>query len=381
MMSATDGPLQVDPERASGAGHRADRKAFIDLPYRLYAGHPTWVPPLRLAERDMMNRSKNPFFEHAHVEHFLARRGKRVVGRIAAIENRLHNEIHGDRIGFFGFFDVEADHEAAAALVEAARRWTKARGLGPLRGPVNYSMNDPCGLLVDGFDECPRVLMPYNRPDYEAMLAAAGLEPVKDLVTYMLHVDMKVPERFERVVGRRLSRSGISLRTLDLGNFEGEVRILKDLYNRCWDKNWGFVKATSAEFDHAAKDLGRLIVPTMSVIAEHKGEPVGFSIFIRDLNVLLKGRSGRLTPSLLYKLMFRMKKIRRTRCVLLGVVPEARGKAINEAFFLHASEGAIAGGIEDSEAGWILEDNVAMRRPIEALGAKINKRYRMFETR
>jgi len=374
-------PVRIDPERRDGAGHRRDRKAFIDLPYRLYAGHPTWVAPLRMAERDMMNRVKNPFFEHAEVEHFLARRGDRVVGRIAAIENRLHNEIHEDRIGFFGFFDVEPDQEATDALIGAARTWLEARGLGPMRGPASYSMNDPCGLLVDGFDESPRILMPYNRPDYEEMLLASGLVPVQDLVTYLLEQGMQVPERFQRVVDRRLARTGVVLRDLDMRNFGRDVRIIKDLYNRCWEKNWGFVQATSAEFDHAAADLKRLVEPELTAIAERDGKPIGFSVFIRDLNVLLKGHNGRLTPALLWKLLFGMKKVFHTRCVLLGVVPEARGGAVNEALFIRALDCSNNGDVLDAEAGWILADNDPMRRPIETIGAQVNKRYRMFETR
>jgi GNAT superfamily N-acetyltransferase len=374
----------VDAERASGAGFRADRKAFINLPYRLYKGHPYWVPPLRMGERDLMNAKKNPFFEHAEVQHFLARRGKRVVGRIAAIENRLHNEIHEDRIGFFGFFDVEQDPEAAQALIGAARGWIEARGLGPMRGPASYSMNDVCGLLVEGFEESPMLLMPYNRPDYEQLLLDAGLVPVKDLLAFLLRIDDGLPERFMRVVSKRLGRRNITMRDIEVSNKEGyrrDVAILKDLYNRCWEKNWGFVRATSAEFDHAAQDLKMVLVPEVSCIVEREGVPGGFAVFIRDLNVLLKGSSGRLTPLLLWKLLTGLKKVRTQRCVLLGVVPEARGNAINEAIFIRARDRALEHGFPGAEAGWVLEDNTAMIRPIEASGANIAKRYRMFETR
>jgi GNAT superfamily N-acetyltransferase len=376
--------LRVEPERSSGAGHKADRAAFIDLPYRLYAGHPVWIPPLRMAERDLMNAKKNPFFEHAEVQHFLARRGDRVVGRIAAIENRLHNEIHEDRIGFFGFFDVEPDPEAARGLLAAARSWTEARGLSPMRGPACYSMNDTCGLLVEGFEEAPRILMPYNRPDYESLLLDAGLVPVKDLLAFWLRVEDDVPERFRRVVARRLERRGVTLRDIDVSStaaFRRDVATIKDLYNRCWEKNWSFVQATSAEFDHAAKDLKMLLVPEVSCIVEREGQPVGFSVFIRDLNVLLKGTSGRLTPRLLWRLLTGLKKVRDQRCVLLGVVPEARGNAINEAMFIRAFDRAREHGFAGAEAGWVLADNAAMTSPIEASGARIAKRYRMFETR
>jgi GNAT superfamily N-acetyltransferase len=333
-----------------------------------------------MAERDLMDRRRNPFFEHAEVAHFLARRGGRVVGRIAAIENRLHNEVHEDRIGFFGFFDVEEDAEAAAALVEAARTWTSARGLSPLRGPVNYSTNDSCGVLVDGFDEPPMLLMPYNRPDYDALLTQAGLVAAKDLLAYWIGVQAVATDRFRRVVDRRLARSGIRLRSPDLKHFDREVLLLKDLYNRCWERNWGFVPATDAEFEHAAADLKHLVVPEISAVAERDGVPVAFSVFLRDLNVLLAGGNGRLFPTLWAKLLFGLSRVRQARCILLGVVPEARGRAINEALFLHAVENAQRHGMRGAEAGWILDDNHAMRAPIEAVGGVVTKRYRIYET-
>ena len=373
------GAVQVSPERT-----KADRKAFIDLHYRLYRDDPIWVPPLRSEEAKLMDRSKNPFFEHAEVEHFLARRDGRVVGRIAAIENRRHNEFHEDRWGFFGFFDVEAgDQEAATALIDAARTWTEGRGLSPMVGPVNYSTNDSCGALIEGFDERPCLLMPYNRPDYATLLEGAGLRKAKDLVALRIPTSPTGPERFRRVVSRQLERRNIRLRPFDLGaNFAQEVETFRDLYNRCWERNWGFVPATDKEFDHAAQDLKRLIVPSMSAIAERDGEPVGFSVFLLDINVLLaKGpRNGRLLPFFWLKLLRGIKKIRSARSILLGVVPEARGLAINEAFFLHAMIGGHGSGIPSVEAGWVLEDNTGILNPIYAGGGEIRKRYRIFET-
>jgi len=369
-------PVRVDPE--DGA---AGRKAFLDLPYRLYRGHPTWVPPLRMAERDLMDRAKNPFFQHAEVQHFLARRGDRVVGRIAACENRLHNEVHEDRIGFFGFFDVETDAEAAGALLETARAWCAARGLSPMRGPANYSMNDSCGVLVDGFDDQPMILMPYNRPDYDALLQGAGLVPVKELLAYWISTRNPIPERFLRVVDRRMARSDITLRDIDLKHFDREVQILKDLYNRSWERNWGFVPATEAEFEHAAKDLKMLVEPRVSAVAERGGEPVAFSAFVRDVNRILKKGSGNgsLWPTLWARLAVGLKRIRHARCVLLGIVPEARGNAINEAFFVRAMRMGLALGYHGSECGWVLADNDAMRKPIETAGGFVTKRYRMYE--
>jgi GNAT superfamily N-acetyltransferase len=367
--------VTVEPESGS-----RDRKAFLDLPYRLYAGHPTWVPPLRSGEAKNMDPERNPFFRHGEVKHFLARRGGRVVGRIAAIENRLHNEVHGERAGFFGYFDAENDPAATRQLVEAAGQWTSARGLFPMRGPVCYSTNDPCGVLVEGFDETPAILMPYNRPDYDDLLRQAGLVGVKDLVAYEIPSAPPAPERFMRVVERRLERGGIRLRPYDLKHFGDEVQRVRDLYNRCWEKNWGFVPATDEEFDAAASDLKTLLDNDLSAVAERDGTPVGFSVVLKDLNRVLRGLDGRLFPFGFLKLLWRMRRIDHVRVITLGVVPEARGRAINEALFLHAYLGAKRKGYVGGEAGWVLEDNQAMRSPIESVGGRVTKRYRLYET-
>lgn len=296
-------PVAVAPETG-----RADRARFLALPYRLYAGFPGFVPPLRMAEAALMDRAKNPFFRHSDAQHFLARRGRRVVGRIAAVENRQHNRTHHDRTGFFGFFDVEPDPEAARALLDAAGAWCAARGLTHLRGPASYSTNDVCGLLVEGFEQRPAVQMPWNRPDAEGLVLGAGLAPVKDLLAYWIASGTPAPERFTRVVARQMERAGVRLRPLDLANFGREVQVLRDLYNRAWEANWGFVPATEEEFQHAAKDLKQVVDPDLSAVAEIGGRPVGFSAILRDVNAVLAPRGGgRLLPTNLFRLLFRLK--------------------------------------------------------------------------
>lgn len=367
--------LRVEPE--SG---RSGRRAFLGLPYRLYAGLAGFVPPLRMAEAALLDRRRNPFFQHSDAQHFLAWRGRRAVGRVAAVENREHNRAHGERIGFFGFFDVEPDPEAATALLDAAAAWCHERGLGALRGPASYSTNDTCGLLVEGFGERPAVQMPWNRPDAEALVLGAGLRPVKDLLAYWIPATIPVPERFERVVARQVERAGIRLRPLNLARFDLEIDLLRDLYNRAWEANWGFVPATEAEFRHAAKDLRQVVDPDLSAVAELRGRPVGFSAILRDVNAVLRPRGGgRLLPTNLLRLLFGLPRVRRFRVITLGVVPEARGKGINEAFFLHALRACREKGGEGAEASWVLADNQRMRAPIEAVGGRISKRYRLYE--
>jgi GNAT superfamily N-acetyltransferase len=368
-------PVTVRPE----AGRR-ERGLFLGLPYRLYDGLPGWVPPLKMAEAALQDRAKNPFFRHSAAEHFLAWRAGRVVGRIAAVENRRHNETHGERVGFFGFLDVEHDPEAVAALLDAAGAWCAARGLTALRGPTSYSTNDTCGVLVDGFEQTPALQMPWNRPDLDGLVRGAGLAPVKDLVAYWLAAAKPAPERFERVVARRLERSGIRLRPLNLEHFAQEVDVLRDLYNRSWERNWGFVPATEDEFRHAAKDLKTVVSPELSAVAEQDGEPVGFCAVLRDVNAILRPRGGGgLLPTNLFRLLFGLKRVRRYRVIALGVVPEARGKAVNEAFFLHAHAACRRLGHEGAEASWILADNERMRAPIDAMGGVVTKTYRLYE--
>lgn len=358
---------------------RRDRREFEELPYRLNRGRTGWVAPLRASDRKTWDPKRNPFFRHAEAQHFLAWRDGRVVGRIAACENRRHNEVHGDRVGFFGWFEAEEDPEAVAALVDAASAWNAARGLTSVRGPVCYSTNDVCGVLVEGFDDPPAILMPWNPPGYDALLRGAGLEPAKDLLAYWVPGTTTPPERFERLCDRALTRSGVTIRTLDPRRFDEEVRLVKELYNRCWERNWGFVPATDEEFDAAAKDLKMVVDPRMFFFAERAGVAVGFAGTFLDLNQALHGLDGRLLPFGWWKILRRKRRITRVRIVILGVVPEARGKGIDAAFFLRSIQGARAYGYEGGEASWILEDNVRMRADLEAVGARLSKRYRLYE--
>lgn len=371
----------AEPVRVEAETGRAGRRAFLDVPYRLYAGMTGWIPPLRMAEAALQDRQKNPFFEHSAAEHFLARRGGRVVGRVAAVENRRHNETHGEKIGFFGFFDVEPDAEAATALLRTAADWCAARGLTAIRGPASYSTNDTCGLLVQGFDDPPTLQMPWNRPDAEALVLGAGFRPVKDLIALWIDTHAGfVPERFGRLIDRLRERAGIQIRPIDFAHFDTEVAVLLDLYNRSWEKNWGFVPATEREFRHAAKDLKAVASPEISFIAEIEGKPIGFSAVLRDVNAVLSRRGhGRLLPTNLFRLLWGLKRVRKFRVITLGVVPEARGKGVNEVLLVTMMRAAAASGALGVEASWVLADNVRMRKPLEDFGGRLTKLYRMYE--
>jgi GNAT superfamily N-acetyltransferase len=334
----------------------------------------------------LLSRTKNPFFEHAEAEYFLAERDGGVVGRIAAISNRLHNETHGDQVAFFGFFESIDDQAVADALLTAATDWCRALGHDVLRGPASFSVNDECGLLVDGFDRPPTLMMPHNPRYYISLLERAGFSKAKDLWVYQggseeRHVP--VPERLARATELIRQRQGITLRALNFKDFEGEVERIKELYNSAWEKNWGFVPMTEHEIDHLAEQFKPVVIPEMVPMAEKDGKLIGFGIALPDLNVVFrKNRSGRLFPMIL-KLLWALKarRIRRARILLLGVVPEHQGKGIDAMLYHWIWTKSGERGIYWGEAGWILEDNPAMNAGLEKMTFRVYKTYRLYDRR
>ena len=370
--------------RVRAARDWRDLKRFIDLPYRLHARDPVWVPPLRRDVKLLLSRAKNPFFEHGEAEYFLAERDGVVVGRIAAISNRLHNETHADRVGFFGFFESIDDQAVADALLEAAAAWCRQHGHDVLRGPASFSVNDECGLLVDGFDKPPTLMMPHNPRYYIPLIERAGFAKAKDLWVYQGGTEehyVPVPERLARGTELIRQRQGITLRSLNMKDFQGEVERIKELYNGAWEKNWGFVPMTDHEIDHLAEQFKPVVIPEMVPMAEKDGKLIGFGIALPDLNVVFRRhRSGRLFPMILDLLWsLKMKRIRRARILLLGVHPEYRGKGIDAMLYhwiwTRSGERRIYWG----EAGWILEDNPAMNAGLEKMTFRVYKTYRLYD--
>jgi len=370
--------------RVRAARDRRDLKRFIDLPYRLHARDPVWVPPLRRDVALLLSRTKNPFFEHADAEYFLAERDGEVVGRVAAISNRLHNETHGDRVGFFGFFESVDDQAVANALLDAAADWCRNHGHDVLRGPASFSVNDECGLLVDGFETPPTLMMPHNPRYYIPLLERAGLAKAKDLWVYQGGTEehyVPVPERLARGTELIRQRQGITLRSLNMRDFQGEVERIKELYNAAWEKNWGFVPMTEHEIDHLAEQFKPVVIPDMVPMAEKDGKLIGFGIALPDLNVVFKRhRSGRLFPMILDLLWsLTMKRIRRARILLLGVHPEYRGKGIDAMLYHWIWTKSGERRIYWGEAGWILEDNPAMNAGLEKMTFRVYKTYRLYD--
>jgi GNAT superfamily N-acetyltransferase len=361
-----------------------DLKRFIDIPYRLHARDPLWVPPLRRDMEALLSRTKNPFFEHAEAEYFIAERDGQVVGRIAAISNQLHNEIHGDRVGFFGFFESIDDQSVADLLFSAAAEWCRKRGHDVLRGPTSFSVNDECGLLVDGFETPPALMMPHNPRYYIPLLENAGFSKAKDLWVYQGGSEegyVPVPERLARATELIRQRQGITIRPLNMKDFEAEVERIKELYNSAWEKNWGFVPMTDHEIDHLAEQFKPVVIPELVPMAEKDGKLIGFGIALPDLNVVFRtNRSGRLFPMILKLLwMLKTKRIRRARILLLGVVAAHQGKGIDAMLYHWIWTRSGERGIYWGEAGWILEDNPAMNAGLEKMTFRVYKTYRLYD--
>ncbi len=332
----------------------------------------------------LLSRARNPFFEHGEAEYFLAERDGEVLGRLAAISNRLHNETHDDRVGFFGFFECVDDQAVADALLAAAAGWCRERGHDVLRGPASFSVNDECGLLVDGFEAPPTLMMPHNPRYYVRLLEGAGFVKAKDLWVYQGGTEERyipVPERLARATELIRQRLGITIRPLNMKDFEGEVERIKALYNAAWEKNWGFVPMTDREIDHLAEQFRPVVIPELVPIAEKDGRMIGFGITLPDLNVVFRGnRSGRIFPVIL-KVLWALKtrRIRRARILLLGILPEYRGKGVDAMLYHWIWTKSGERRIYWGEAGWILEDNPAMNAGLEKMTFRVYKTYRLYD--
>jgi GNAT superfamily N-acetyltransferase len=377
--------LKVLP--VSGTSEMMD---FITFPWKVYAKDPYWVPPI-ISERVVFhNPDKNPFFQHAKVAYFRARRGEDTVGTIAAFTNYAYNEFQGVNVGFFGFFEVLDDPEAAQALLQTAQDWARQAGHASLIGPAQFSTNDEVGLLIDGFDDPPRILMTYNPPRYAQYLEQAGFGKGMDLWAWSLKIESyqggkALPPKLVRVADKVLKRGKFTVHTLDMKRFDEEVDKVKVIYNKSWERNWGFVPMTEPEFDKMAEDMKSIIDPDLVVIVERDGQAVGFGLTLPDLNQpLLKAhpRPGEWEVFTMAKLLWNWKvvgRLRWLRVFALGVLPEYRGQGVDALMYIETARRALPKGYEMGEMSWILENNDMMNRAIKALGGKIYKTYRVYQ--
>ncbi|MDY7232858.1 N-acetyltransferase [Hyalangium rubrum] len=370
--------VAVAPVRSS-----ADKTAFVRMAYPIYQGDPNWVPPLEMAQKDFIDPRKNPFFEFGEVELFLARRGGEVVGRIAAVKDPHFNQFHETNHGFFGLFECVNDAGVARALFDAASQWLRARGFDSVIGPMNFSTNQECGLLVDGFNTPPAIMTTYNPPYYASLIEANGFTKAKDLWAFELSSSAQPPEKVVRIAEKIRQREGITVRSVDLKKFEEEVALIKTIYNAAWEKNWGFVPMTDREFDHLAREMKQIVRPELLLIAEVKGEPVAFSMTIPDANSAIKAANGRLTtfglPIGLVKLVLASKKIRRLRLITLGIKEGYRRRGLDAILYLDTLRTAKQLGYEGGEISWTLEDNHLVNRAIESMGGQRSKTHRIYQ--
>ncbi len=368
----------LEPTEIVTANAGRARGQFLEFPYQLYRHDPHWVPPLRIAQKEILNAGKHPFYAEAEISCFLARRRGLVVGRIAAILNRRYNEFHNERAGFFGFFECEDDPEAAAALLSAARSWLKARGVSVIRGPANPSTNYEVGLLVDGYASSPLIMMTYNPPYYMRLLEGCGLKKAKDLVAYYCTTDA-VSDKVDRVADRARRQSGMTVRPINMKAFWDEVERIWCVYNSAWESNWGFVPMSRDEFFAMAKEMKTILVPDLCLIGEVDGRMAGFALALPDINHALRRAGGRLFPFGLLKILYYQRFIRDVRVLALGVLKEHRSAGVAAGFYAELIRNARRLGYRGGEISWVLEDNVLMNRSLEVLGATRYKTYRIYE--
>lgn len=371
------GDLRIEAVGAS----RSELVRFWRAGLAPYEGDPNFVVPLLMDCLVRWDR-KGAFFRHAESQHFIAVRGGRDVGRIAATVDRVQDEFHGDRTGLFGWFETENDPATAHGLLDAAAAWLVERGRDRIRGPLSYTTNGISGLLVrDGRPGPPVVDMAYNPPWYQEHLAAWGLAKARDLVALWADMPAEPDPRITRIAHRVLERGRYTLRPIrtERAGFDADVSHIQDIYNTAWERNWGFVPLTPEEIREQAEQFRPILVPDLLLLAERDGQVVAFSLTLPDVNYALHGIRGRLWPWSIVTLLRRKRRIKTTRTLTLGVVPEHRGTGLDAALIYETTVRAARLGIRGGECSWMLEDNVAMIRPIEQLGGREYRRYRVFE--
>jgi len=354
-------------------------KEFVELPYTLYRNDPYWVPPLRIAVKELLDRAKHPYYANAEMELFLARQDGRVAGRVAAIIDRAHNRVHEENAGFFGFYESVNDVAVARALLSRARQWVSDRGAKFMRGPVNPSTNYECAMLIEGFDSSPMVMMPYNPRYYPQLMDQAGLRKAKDLLAYVTTPETVEARKIERIAHRAEAANGVKVRPINMKDFAGDVARVWEVYNQAWIRNWGFIPMSREEFFAMGKEMKMILKPDMVLIGEVGSRVVGFALALPDVNQALKRAGGSLFPTGLLKILYYQRLIKNVRVLALGVVEEYRTSGLAAALYATLVRNARKLGYGDCEMSWILEDNVLMNRSLEVMGAKRYKTYRIYE--
>jgi GNAT superfamily N-acetyltransferase len=358
---------------------RRDLAEFVDFPYRLYRGDANWIPPLKRDVVFTLGR-KNPFWFHAERALFTARRDGAVVGRVAAIKDDDYVKFSGEPCGYFGFFECRDDAEAAGALWDAASAWLRDRGMTGVIGPMNPSTNDECAFLVEGFDRPPYIMMTHNPPYYASLAEGYGFRKARDLFAFITEVTPARLDRLERVAARVRERNpGLTVRYINLRDFAAELQIVREIYNRAWEDNWGFVPPTREEFESTAERLKPLAIPELVPLAFVDGDPAGFIFTVPNYNEVLAKLGGSLGPVNLIRFLRGRRKIRSCRLMLFGICPEYRRRGVDAVLMASNHRAALDLGYREAEFSWVLEDNELTKRPAEMMGARPYKRYRIYE--
>ena len=357
---------------------RRDMDRFVRLPWRIYQEDNHWVPPLMKDVRFKLDRTRHPFFEHAEMDLFLASRNKQVLGRIAAIVDHRYNEYHREQTGNFGMFECIEEYNVARSLFSTAEKWCQNQGMNRIRGPMNLSMNDECGCLLEGYDSDPVIMMPYNPGYYLQFLERYGFVKAKDLYAYLKN-DIGVPGRIEKLVERVKKKENLVVRPVNMKQLQRELEIIIDIYNDAWKVNWGFVPMTEKEMRLMARELKPIVEPELVLIAEVNGQPVGVSITVPDVNQVLKKLNGKLWPTGFFRFLFLKKKITGLRALVFGMKKDYRRTAISTVLYYETEKAGARLGYRWCEMSWNLEDNTLINRFDEAVGGKLYKKYRIYE--
>ncbi len=356
----------------------AHMKTFIELPWKLYSPADNWVPPLKAEVRRLLDPRKHPFWEFAERGLFLALRHGEAVGRIAGIIDRNYNDFHNERVGIWGFFECENRIETASALFAAAEQWVADRGMSFIRGPMNPSTNYEIGMLIEGFEHAPALMMPFNPPYYNDLVEACGYDKEKDLFAYLIEESYKPSDKFEKLADRITERHGVTLRTVNMQDLESDVRLIRDIYHECWSENWGFVPMTDGEVGETVKALKRIGDPDLVVIVSSHGEAAGVCMVLPDINPILKQLNGKVGILGSITFLLKRRKLPGMRLILFGFRKRFQKLGLPLVPFRYMDRVGRAKNYKYLEMGWTLEDHDGINRLAVELGGVVYKRYRIY---
>jgi len=370
--------MSIEIQEVDILKNKKDQKRFINLQWDLYADDTFWVPQLKLSLKDQFN-PKHPFYKTATTNAWIATKDGKDVGRVQAIINNKHNEIHNENIGFYGFFEAIDDKEVFEALLSSAESWVKSQGKSEIRGPVNPSVNYSLGTLIKGFDDQPQIMMTYNKPYHLPNTESCGYSKAKDLLAYQFDLNFELPEVIQKISKRAEKSNRITYRHVDMKNWKKETELMWEIYNDAWEDNWGFIPMLKEEWDHTCKDLKSVVDPNLIIISEVAGEAAGFIVALPDFNqALYQVPNGKLLPFGIFKLLNSKKYVKRMRVLTMGVKSKFRKIGLESLLYTKTQSMALESGYNETEMSWILEDNINMNKPLVRMGATPYKTYRIF---